>query len=249
MDGRPVEAAVLIVGNEILSGRTQDLNLAWLAPRLGALGIRVTQARVVRDEEPAIVEAVRALAATHDYVLTTGGIGPTHDDITLGSIATAFGRPLVRHEAAVALLKSYYSKRDLELNDARLRMAEAAEGAELIWKPGSSICFRVENVFALAGIPRIMQAQFAALAPMLRRGAPVLTRSVDCALAEGTFAAGLGLVQVEFPAVEIGSYPYERGGEYAARIVLRSTDNNTLESALARVMDLIEDLGGAPELE
>ncbi|MSO71214.1 MAG: competence/damage-inducible protein A [Alphaproteobacteria bacterium] len=249
MNARPVEAAVLIVGNEILSGRTQDLNLAWLATRLGEHGIRVTVARVVRDEQPAIVDAVRDLAASHDYVFTTGGIGPTHDDITPGSVAAAFGRPLVRHAAAVEKLATYYRGRGDALNAARLRMAEAAEGAELIWSPGAGIAFRVENVFVLAGIPRVMQAQFNTLAPTLRRGAVVLSRSVDCALAEGNFAEGLGLIQEAFPAVEIGSYPYDRNGEYAARIVLRSADNDALERALSRVTALMEYLGGSPKLE
>jgi len=249
MHARPIEAAVLIVGNEILSGRTQDLNLAWLANRLGALGIRVSETRVVRDEEAAIVAAVRTLAATHDYLFTTGGIGPTHDDITPSSVAAAFNRPVVRHPAAVEKLESFYRGRGVTLNAARLRMAEAAEGAELIWSPGAGIAFRVENVFVLAGIPRVMQAQFDTLAPTLRQGPVVVSRSVDCTLAEGSFAEELARIQDEFPAVEIGSYPYDRGGEYAARIVLRSADSDTLARALGRVIALAENLGGSPILE
>ena len=249
MGERPIQAAVLIIGNEILSGRTQDLNLAWLAARLGELGIRLREARVVRDDPVAIAEAVRALASAHDYLITTGGIGPTHDDITPASVAAAFGRRLVRHAEAVERLETYYRGRGVELNAARLRMAEAAEGAELLWSARGGIAFRVENVFVLAGIPRVMQAQFLALAPTLVCGPPVVSRSVDCGLAEGAFAEGLGRIQEEFPAVEIGSYPYDRGGSYGARIVLRATDHHTLNEALTRVMALLEGLGGEPKIE
>ncbi len=242
-----VTAAVLIIGNEILSGRTQDANLGWLGARLNDLGIRLREARVVPDREAVIADAVNALRTTHDYVFTTGGIGPTHDDITAASLATAFGHKLIRHAEAVATLNAHYNRRGLPLTDSRLKMAEAPEGAELVENTVSGAPgFRIENVFVFAGIPSIMQAQFEAAMPSLRRGRPLRSRTIDCAMGEGYLAKGLSNVQDAFPDIDIGSYPYYREGGFGTKLVLRGVDAATLAEAVGRVSAMVEALGATP---
>ena len=242
-----VTAAVLLIGNELLSGRTQDVNLRFIAERCGRLGVVLAEARVVPDEEGDIVAALNALRGRYDYVFTTGGIGPTHDDITADSVGTAFGRE-VRHDArAVALLESSYKGRGLELNEARLRMARMPVGAEPVENSVSAAPgFRIENVYVLAGVPSVMQAMFESLEPGLRRGRPVLARAVSVHLPEGTIAAGFRALQERWPAVRMGSYPFFRDGRYGADLVLRGSDAAALESALAQLKAMLRELGGEP---
>lgn len=243
MSRNDVTAAVLIIGNEILSGRTQDVNLNYIARRLTELGIRLLEARIVADDEAAIVAALNACRVAYDYVFTTGGIGPTHDDITTASVARAFGREVVRHPQAVALLQGRYAS--AALNEARLKMAETPVGALLIENPVSAAPgYRVDNVFVLAGVPSIMRAMFESLAPHLRGGAPLLSRCLSTYLTEGTLAEGLGAVQRRFSAVSIGSYPFFREGRYGVNLVLRATDPEQLERAVASTRELVEELGG-----
>lgn len=246
MPDKVVTAAVLVIGNEILSGRTRDTNLNWLAVELTGLGIRLTEARVVADVEAAIVAAVNDLRARYDYVFTTGGIGPTHDDITAESVAKAFGVPLVRDPEAVRRLQAHYAN-PADLNEARLRMANVPEGAELIDNPISKAPgFRVGNVHVMAGVPSIMQAMFDGLRQALKGGAPLLSRTVDGDLAEGLMAERLAAIQRAHPEVEIGSYPRMRQGKASAAIVLRSVDQAPLGRAVEAVKAMMRDLGGEP---
>jgi len=236
-----VTAALLVIGNEILSGRTKDANVNYLARQLTALGIRLQEVRMVRDEEAEIIGGVNALRRSHDYVFTSGGIGPTHDDITAASVAKAFGRPLTLHPEAHEILLGYYEPG--ELNQARLRMAHTPEGAELVENPISSAPgFQVENVFVLAGIPSVMQAMFGSLRHRLTGGQRVLSETIVAYLAEGHMAAGLGAIQAANPDVEIGSYPFHKEGRYGARLVLRATEPERLALVSDAVAALVEEL-------
>lgn len=240
-----VTAAVLIIGNEILSGRTQDANLAFLATSLNEAGVRLMEARIVPDIEADIVAALNALRARWDYVFTTGGIGPTHDDITAESIAKAFGVPLIRHPEAEARLRAYYPAD--KINDARLRMANTPEGATLLDNPISvAPGFQIGNVFVMAGVPAIMRAMFDGIRHRLRGGAPVQSVSVPAYIAEGTIAHDLGALQARFPEVDIGSYPFFRAGKFGTSLVLRGTDEAKLALATAELRTLIRALGAQP---
>ena len=243
--GKPVTAALIIVGNEILSGRTSDANLPYAAAKLNGIGIRLLEVRVVRDDTDAIVEAVNACRTKYDYVFTTGGIGPTHDDITAAAVARAFGLPLVRNPQAVALLKRRYAPAGL--NAARLSMAEMPEGAVLIDNPVSGAPgFAIGNVFALAGVPSIMRAMLDGVTGRLAGGTPMLSRTVSCHLAEGAIAEGLSALQRRFPEVEIGSYPFFRAGRFGASLVLRAADETILSRAAEALRTLIGEFGGEP---
>lgn len=236
-----VTAALLVIGNEILTGETRDANLAFLGTELAGLGIRLAEARVVADDEGAIVAALNELRRRFDYVFTTGGIGPTHDDITAASVAKAFGRPLTLHPEAHEILLGYYEPG--ELNQARLRMAHTPEGAQLVENPISSAPgFQVENVFVLAGIPSVMQAMFGSLRHRLTGGQRVLSETIVAYLAEGHMAAGLGAIQAANPDVEIGSYPFHKEGRYGARLVLRATEPERLALVSDAVAALVEEL-------
>src|SRR5947207_1918477 len=241
-----VTACVLIIGNEILSGRIQDANLAFLAQGLNEAGIRLCEARIIRDDSDAIVAAVNEARGKFDYVFTTGGIGPTHDDITAGCIAEAFGVKLILHPDAKRLLESHYPPG--AINEARLRMAHMPQGSELLLNPVSSAPgFRIENVFVLAGVPQVMQATFNELKHHLRGGAKVLSRSVSCALGEGTIATDLAALQQRYPDLEIGSYPYFRRSDFGVTLVVRGTDRERIAAAIAELKSMISRLGGDPQ--
>ncbi|HYD29675.1 MAG TPA: molybdopterin-binding protein [Azospirillaceae bacterium] len=238
-------AAILIIGNEILSGRTKDANVAFLAERLGALGIPVREVRVVPDAEAEIVAAVNALRERYAYVFTTGGIGPTHDDITAACIAKAFDAALERNPQAVTLLENHYEPG--QLNEARLRMANIPAGGILIDNPVSKAPgFQIGNVFVLPGVPCIMQAMFDGLTGRLQGGPPVLSRTVTCLLPEGRIATELSAVQDRHPTVEIGSYPYLRNGQIGTSLVMRGTDPMAVEAAATAVADLTRAYGDDP---
>ncbi|MEQ8666115.1 MAG: molybdopterin-binding protein [Rhodospirillales bacterium] len=244
-EARIYTAAIVIIGNEILSGRTQDANVAFLGQRLGELGIRLMEVRVVRDTFEAIGAAVNALRAEHDYVFTTGGIGPTHDDITSEAIARAFGLPFGRHPEADAILRAYYKPEDI--TEARMSMADTPEGAELIDNPISRAPgFRVENVYVLPGVPSILQVMFDGIADGLAGGSPVVSRSVAANLPEGRVAEPLRAIQDAWPAVEIGSYPFFKDGKLGASLVMRGADPAAVDGAAADVRKMIVELGGTP---
>ena len=240
-----VTAAVLIIGNEILSGRTQDQNLAYLALGLNSVGVTLREARVIPDITEVIVATVNELRRQYDYLFTTGGIGPTHDDITSECVAKAFGVPWTLHPEAHQIFLSHYKPG--ELNEARLRMAHTPEGASLIINPVSRAPgFRMENVFVMAGIPRVMQAMFDAVKHDLRGGRPMLARTVSCHLPEGIIAKGLGEIQNRYADLDIGSYPFYRRGEFGTSLVLRGRDAVRLAAGTEEVIALVKGLGGTP---
>lgn len=246
-----VSAALIIIGNEILSGRTKDANLPHLAEVLNNVGVRLQEARVIADIEDEIIATVNALRQKYDYVFTTGGIGPTHDDITAESVAKAFGQKLIRNPEALRRLQKHYQEIGLELTEARLRMANTPEHAELIDNPISTAPgFRVDNVFVMAGVPKIMQAMLDNVKGQLKGGQPVLSRAVHCNLGEGVIAAGLGAIQEQYPQVDIGSYPRFGGaGGFRVSLVMRYTDAQILERVVNEVCALIQQLGGEPRLD
>lgn len=242
---RIVTAAMLVIGNEILSGRTRDANAYFLAGRLTELGIRLREVRVVPDVEATIIAAVNALRSTYDYVFTSGGIGPTHDDITADCIAKAFGVGIDVQPEARRRLEAHYEAG--MLNEARLRMARIPDGATLIDNPVSAAPgFRIGNVHVMAGVPAIFQAMVASLAPGLTGGDPLLSRTVIAQVPEGTVAADLGSLQQQYPDVDMGSYPAFRGGKASTAIVLRSTDRARLDAAAEAMYAIFRRFGGEP---
>ncbi len=245
MSERLVTACVIVIGNEILSGRTQDANIAFLGERLNELGVRLLEARVIPDIEDTIVTTVNEVRGRYDYVFTTGGIGPTHDDITAASVAKAFEVPLIEHPEARAILEAHYPPG--ELTEARLRMARTPEGAALIENPVSKAPgFQIDNVFVMAGIPTIARAMFESLSHRLAGGAPLKSRSVTIYLPESRMAPSLAALQERYPDVEIGSYPFSREGRFGARLVLRSTEDARLAVAGTELEAALRDLGGEP---
>lgn len=224
-------AAMIVIGDEILSGRTQDTNGPHLARRLGEAGIALREIRVVPDARGAIVGAVRALSAAHRYVFTSGGIGPTHDDITADCVAEALGAPIGIRADARAILERYYGPDGL--NAARLRMARIPEGARLIENPVSQAPgFVLGNVHVLAGVPAIFQEMLAGLLPRLQGGRPLRAHAFRVSVPEGDLAAPVASVAAAHPAVQIGSYPFYRGG-LGATLILRATDPDALSAAAA----------------
>lgn len=243
---KTVTASLVIIGNEILSGRTQDKNLAHLALKLNETGIQLREVRVVPDIEAKIVEAVNICRAEYDYVFTTGGIGPTHDDITSASIAKAFGVAIHRHPDAERALRAHYENDPTrEINEARLKMADVPLGAELIPNAISTAPgFRMENVYVMAGVPRIMQAMLDAIIPLLKGGATVLSLSITTNLPEGTIADGLTAIQNRYPNIDIGSYPMYERGNLSTTLVLRSPDAVQNKAAGAEIEAMIVACGG-----
>lgn len=243
-DDENVTAALLVIGDEILSGRTKDRNIGYLAEQLTRVGVRLREVRVVADDEPAIVAAVNALRAAYTYVFTTGGIGPTHDDITAAAIARAFDVPIDVDERALALMRPYYERRGLELTPSRLRMARIPEGARLIQNsisiaPG----FQLDNVIVMAGVPEIMQVMLDDALPHLRTGRQMLSKSIVVASPEGDIADMFANHQAEFPGIAMGSYPKFTPDGLRCELVLRSIDAEALSGALDSLCRKIENLG------
>ncbi|WP_417711520.1 competence/damage-inducible protein A [Roseibium aggregatum] len=238
-----VTAAFLVIGDEILSGRTKDKNIGFLADYLTALGIDLKEVRIVPDEKPEIIGAVNALRARYDYVFTSGGIGPTHDDITAESIAEAFGVPLNLDPRAVAIMEPHYPPG--QFTPARQRMARIPEGADLIEnKVSKAPGFRLENVHVMAGVPSIMQAMMDALAPDLRTGKKMLSETVAADMPESRIAERLAAIQDAHPQTLIGSYPRATDGKFSTQIVIRSRDEAILMAAVKDVAEAVADLSG-----
>ncbi|MGE0753795.1 MAG: competence/damage-inducible protein A [Alphaproteobacteria bacterium] len=244
---QPPTACLIIIGNEILSGRTQDKNLSWLGEQLNICGIRLMHVCVIPDLEEVIVDTVNACRSQYRYVFTTGGIGPTHDDITSRCIAKAFGLPFVRNPEAQALLEKHYGD---ELNEERLSMADMPEGAKLIYNPVSSAPgFIVENVYVMAGVPRIMQAMFMGFSGQLEGGVPMQSHSLSAFVTEGSMAKGVGQIQDRFPDVEIGSYPFLRDGKLGTTLVARSTSGPSLQRSIDELRQLMLEFTDSIEEE
>ena len=245
MRGNPT-ACLLVIGNEVLSGRTQDANIRFLAVRLGEIGIPLREVRVIPDVVETIVATVNEVRARFDHVFTTGGIGPTHDDITSECVAAAFGVAWEPHAEAWARMERHYKPG--EFNAARQRMATMPRGATLIDNaisiaPG----YTIGNVHVMAGVPRIMQAMFDSLAPRLAGGPPIVMGAVHAlGLAEGRIAAGLEAIQGRYPALDLGSYPYYRGDGNGVALVAKGNDPVVVATVIAEVTALIAGLGYAP---
>ncbi len=232
-------AAMLVIGDEILSGRTRDSNMHHLAGELTRHGIRLVEARVVADDHAAIVAAVNGLRAGHDHVFTSGGIGPTHDDITADAIAAAFGVPITHRADALGLLAAHYARAGLELNEARRRMARIPDGAVLIDNPVSTAPgFSLGNVHVMAGVPRIFEAMLAGLLPGLTGGEPLLSQSLRVERGEGDIAADFAALAAEFPDLSLGSYPFAMNGAVGTSLVVRGTDAGRISAAMARLAAL-----------
>lgn len=233
-------AAMLVIGDEILSGRTRDANMHYLAGQLTEVGIDLKEVRVVSDDRDAIIAAVRALSGAFEHVFTSGGIGPTHDDITADAIAAAFDTPIDVRDDARALLQAHYDRSGQELNAARLRMARIPDGATLIDNPVSTAPgFTLGNVHVMAGVPSIFQAMVASVLPTLTGGAPLLSRTLRMDRGEGDLAAPLGQFAAEHPELSVGSYPFIKDGRHGSNIVLRGTDAAALDAALAALADVL----------
>ncbi|WP_372603817.1 competence/damage-inducible protein A [Actibacterium sp.] len=229
-------AAMLVIGDEILSGRTRDANMYYLAGELGKRGITLKEVRVVSDDRTAIIEAVNALRATYDTVITSGGIGPTHDDITAEAIAAAFGVPIGIRDDARALLAAHYARTGTEFNDARQRMARIPDGATLIDNPISvAPGFTLENVHVMAGVPNIFQAMVASVIPTLTGGQPLLSQTLRINRGEGEIAGPLTALAEDYPDLSIGSYPFIRDGAYGSNIVIRGVDAGQIDAAITRL--------------
>jgi molybdenum cofactor synthesis domain-containing protein len=236
-------AAVLLIGDEVLSGRTKDKNLGFIADYLTALGIDLKEARVVADDEADIIAAVNALRARYTYVFTTGGIGPTHDDITSDCMAKAFGVEISHHPEASEILLKYFAEIGREPNEARMRMARIPHGATLIHNSVSKAPgFRIENVFVMAGVPKVMNSMMDAIAPQLSGGIPVLSKTIRFEGGEGDIAKPLKEVQEQFPMLSLGSYPFESERGFNTNLVLRGRDEAALGAAVLAVKQAVEEL-------
>jgi molybdenum cofactor synthesis domain-containing protein len=235
-------AAMLVIGDEILSGRTRDSNMHHLAGELTRQGIDLREVRMIADDHAAIAAAVNALRATHDHLFTSGGIGPTHDDITAEAVAAAFGVPISVRDDARALLSAHYARQGSELNEARLRMARIPDGAALIENPVSvAPGFTLGNVHVMAGVPQVFEAMVASVLPTLTGGAPLLSQTLRINRGEGDIAGPLALLAGRFPALSIGSYPYVKDGVFGANIVIRGSDGAAVDAAITELAALFPD--------
>ena len=240
-----VTAALIIIGNEILSGRTRDANLQFLGEELNNLGIQLVECRIIPDLESMIIETLNYCREAYSYVFTTGGIGPTHDDITATSIAKAFGTNLERHPEAEAMLLERYKSEDV--TEARMKMADIPVGASLLTNPVSiAPGFRLENVFVMAGVPRIMQSMFKECAHELTGGQKVFSGSVTSYLPEGVISMSLREIQDKYPNADIGSYPFWNDGKPGTNLVVRHTEVDIVNEACDEIVQMVNDLGGKP---
>ena len=244
---RNVTACIVVIGNEILSGRTKDANIPYLAVELGKVGVRVMECRVVPDIEQRIIETVNEVRARFDYVFTTGGIGPTHDDITADCIARAFGVGISEHPEAIDRMTRYYGD-PAQFTVARRRMARVPDGGELVDNPISvAPGFRIGNVYVFAGIPRIVEGMFQSMKHQLVGGTPVQSRTVRTNIVEGIIAEPLGALQQRFADIDIGSYPGFRQGRPSVSLVLRGTDPVRLDAVRDELFAILKGLGGEAE--
>ena len=241
-----VTAGMVAIGDELLSGRTKDRNIAYLADFLSVAGIDLKEVRIVGDEQPAIVDAVNALRDRYDYVFTSGGIGPTHDDITADAIGAAMDLPVEHHREAMQLMGESYASRGMEFTESRKRMARMPRGATLIanlvsMAPG----FTIANVHVMAGVPSIFQAMLESLAPTLQTGAKMYSRTIECPFGEGAIGKRLSEIQKSHPETAIGSYPRFDGKNYSTQIVVRARDETALAAAEAEARKMVDEISAS----
>ncbi|MEM6811315.1 MAG: molybdopterin-binding protein [Pseudomonadota bacterium] len=238
MSDKIYTSALIIIGDEVLSGRTHDKNTPWIAERLNEIGVRLAEVRIIPDKKDVISNTVNEMRAIHDYVFTTGGIGPTHDDITAESIAHAFGVELKLHDGAYKELLNYYED-ESQITESRKKMAYIPEGGELVDNPVSGAPgIKMDNVFIFAGVPKIMQSMFDSVAPHLVGGKQMMSRSVTADIPESVLADDLGVIQAKYENVSIGSYPQYKNGRFSTAVVMRSIDEESLGSAINDVFEL-----------
>jgi len=235
-------AAAVIIGNEILSGRTLDINTQEIALRLGEVGITLVEVRIIADDQEMIVNTIQELSNKYTYVFTTGGIGPTHDDITAASIAAAFNLPYIRSEEIFNIIKKHYDNLGEELNPSREKMAYIPESSELIYNDATMIPgFVTKNVFSMAGIPDIMKAMLKSALPMLKKGMVVKSRAIEVMIGESKIADRFEALQQEYKNVDMGSYPFTKNGIHGTTLVLRSSDYDALDAAFGKLKKLCKN--------
>jgi len=238
-----IRAAILAIGDELLSGRTKDKNIGHLADRLYAAGIDLTEVRIVADDQPAIVKAVRELSSNYDYLFTSGGIGPTHDDITADAVSAAFDLPCIYDPKAMELLAAHYKAREVEFTPSRQRMARMPQGAHHIDNPVSvAPGFIIGNTYVMAGVPSVFQAMVENILPQLRTGSRYLSHAVFCPFGEGVIGAPLRDIQEAHPDTVIGSYPKFENGRFSTELVVRARDSNKLAAAVQAIEKMLKTL-------
>ena len=232
-------SAILIIGNEILSGRTVDKNTSFIAKWLGDLGIGVEEVRVIPDKENIIIDSINLLRKNYQYVFTTGGIGPTHDDITSESVAKAFGKKYEYNQEAYSILEKYYAKSDF--NEGRKKMAKMPEGANLIYNEyGSAPAFYIENVFVLPGIPSYVELMLPQLKEVIVSGKKIISLTCDAKVRESSIASDLSAIQSKYPQIDIGSYPYSKEDGFGTMLVMRSTDQDNIVKCFLEVEQMVK---------
>ncbi len=242
-------AGIIIIGDEILSGRTKDLNVNWIACELNSIGIRLKEVKIISDDKQTIIETINNYRKTFTYVFSCGGIGPTHDDITSESVASAFNLILEKNNEAMLRLTKHYRNSNIEFNEARQKMAKIPVGAILIDNPVSAAPgFNIENVFVFAGVPKIMQSMFFSIKDKLSGGKILISKTITCNIGEGKIANALEKIEKKYKDLKIGSYPYFKPEGFGTSIVLRSEKNEILKSASLEVLKAIRNNGGSGEM-
>ena len=242
-------AGIIIIGDEILSGRTKDTNINWIANQLNEIGIKLKEARVIEDEKETIINTVLEFSKKFTYVFTSGGIGPTHDDITTESIAAAFQVDLERNKVAMSLLKKHYERSNIDFNEARQKMAIIPKGAFLIDNPVSvAPGFNIKNVFVFAGVPKIMQSMFHSISSNLKGGIIIKSKTITCNIGEGKIASYLNKIEKQFLKMKIGSYPYFNPQSFGTSIVIRSEKIEDIDLALGKLIKIIKKFDGKYEI-
>lgn len=243
------KAIMIVIGNEVLSGRTKDKNIGWVAERLNSIGINLIEARIIRDNREDIISTIQDLSEKVDYIFTSGGIGPTHDDITTVAIAKAFRVPVEKNKEALRRLEEHYKGTGIELNSARLKMANIPQGAKLIDNPVSAAPgFKISNVYVMAGVPKIMQAMLDGILKTIKNGSKTISISIGCNIGEGNIAKGLEKIETSQKNIEIGCYPWFRAGLAGTNVVIRSLDKQACTEAAEKVKLLIREFGGDPQI-
>ena len=240
MQSETLDAAIIIIGNEILSGKTQDLNIQYIAKELGDFGIKLKEVRVIPDIEDDIIKVVNELRAKYTYVFTTGGIGPTHDDITAETIAKAFKEEFILHKHALEIMEKYMFDNGRKLNDSHLRMAHMPKNAvPLLNRETGAPGFKLDNVFVMAGVPYIMRAMFEEVKKHLKKGKPIISKSIEAYISESAIAKEFSDLQDKYPSIEMGSYPFKDGDKWGTSLVLRGDDEQLMDLVMMELKNIV----------